>query len=336
MTWAWPFLLLAVPLVPLAAALIWELGRRRAREVAAFGQVRLAPASVGSPVRLRRRIIAAFYLAALMLLAVAMARPHSVVSLPVSEGTIILAFDVSASMAADDLQPTRLEAAKEVARDFVRRQPSSVVIGVVAFSDSGFSVQPPSNEPGTVLAAIDRLAPQRGTSLGRGILDSLQAIANSEADEAKGFYTNRSPEPSVEPSPVPAGSHTSAAIVLLTDGENNERPDPLEAAQAAADRGVRIYPIGIGSPEGATLKVEGFTIRSRLDPELLTQIAQVTGGEYYAADSRAELQAIYDELDPSLTLKPQATELTAFVAGFGLVLLVIGGLASLAWTGRLR
>ncbi len=335
MTFAWPFLLLAMPLVLAGAVILWLLDRRRSKRAAVFGHLRLAGSTPRRQVAVRRRIIAAFYLAGLLVLAFAMARPQSVVRLPVSEGTVILAFDVSGSMAADDLKPTRMEAAKTAAKDFVNRQPRSVVIGVIAFSDSGFSVQTPSNDQAAVLAAIDRLVPQRGTSLGRGILDSLQAIAVSESDEAAGFYSNRSAAPTVEPTPVPPGTHTSAAIVLLTDGENNERPDPIEAAQAAADRGIRIYPIGIGSPEGADIKVQGFTNHSQLDAEMLEQIAQVTGGQYYDAQSGAQLQAIYDELDPQVTLKLQSTELTSILAGFGLALLLIGALTSLAWTGRL-
>lgn len=335
MTFAWPILLLASPLVLVGAGLLWIAGRRRSRRVAAFGQLHLARAVPGSRIAARRRIIATFYLAGLLVLALAMARPTSMVRLPVAEGTVILAFDVSASMGADDLKPTRMEAAKAAAREFVNRQPRSVVIGVVAFSDSGFSVQSPSNDQAAVLAAIDRLAPQRGTSLGRGILDSLQAIALAEADEASGFYTNRTPPPAVKPTPMPPGTHTSAAIVLLTDGENNEQPDPIEAAQAAADRGIRIYPIGIGSPEGANITINGFTVHSQLDTDTLGEIAQVTGGQYYGAESGARLQAVYDELDPHITLKEQSTELTAILAGFGLTCLVLGALASLVWTGRL-
>jgi Ca-activated chloride channel family protein len=248
---------------------------------------------------------------------------------------VILAFDVSGSMAATDLQPNRLEAAKAAARDFVLRQPDSVVVGVVAFSDSGFSVQAPTNNPETALAAINRLQPQRGTSVGRGILDSLQAIAKALEDPAKGFYSNRVPDPRTSPTPLAPGTLSSASIVLLTDGENNQRPDPLAAARLAAELGVRIYPIGVGTEAGTTITVEGFTVRSRLDPELLAEIATLTGGEYFTADSRAELQAIYDEIDPGLTLKPQVTELTAMVGGLGLLLLVVGGLASLVWNGRL-
>jgi Ca-activated chloride channel family protein len=273
--------------------------------------------------------------AGLSILVLSLARPQSVIGVPRLEGIVLLAFDVSGSMAATDLAPTRMEAAKAAARAFVDRQPEGVVIGVVAFSDSGFSVQTPSSDPGTVLAAIDRLQPQKGTSLGRGILDSLQAIAVAEEDEAVGYYTNRSPTPTIAPTPLPPGSHSSAVIVLLTDGENNEQPDPIQAAKAAADRGVRIYPIGIGSPAGANLKIDGFTVHSQLDEATLKEVAQLTGGSYYAAQSTDELQRIYDELDPRLTFKSAPTEVTAILTGFGLILLVIGGLASLAWTGRI-
>jgi Ca-activated chloride channel family protein len=335
MSFAWPWLLLLLPLIPAGVGLLLVLDGRRVRSAAQFGHLRLGAAATAPFAALRRRIVAAFFLAGLATLVLAMARPQSVVSLPVSEGTVILAFDVSGSMSATDLKPTRLEAAKAAARDFVDRQPDSVVIGVVAFSESGFAVQAPTNNTDTVLAAINRLTPQRGTSVGRGIVDSLQAIAKSREDPAKGFYTNRSPDPSAEPTPLPAGAFKSASIVLLTDGENNERPEPLAAAKLAADLGVRIYPIGIGSPEGATITIEGFTVRSRLDPELLGQIAALTGGKYFAADSGDTLQAIYDEIDPELTLKPQTTELTAIVGGLGLLLVLVGGLSSLAWTGRL-
>ena len=184
-----------------------------------------------------------------------MARPQAVVSLPRQEGTVILAFDVSASMGATDLAPTRMEAAKAAAKDFVARQPSSITIGVVAFSDSGVSVQAPTNDQATVLSAIDRLAPQRGTSVAQGILASLKVIATapSGAVRQRLLHQRIAPRrrPSPTPTPVPAGIHAPAVIVLLSDGENNEIPDPLAAAQAAADQGVRIYTVGIGSAAGS-------------------------------------------------------------------------------------
>lgn len=336
MTFAWPILLLAVPLVPLGALALWSLGRRRAGRVAAFGSHSLSAAATGPRAALRRQIVAACYLVGLMLLTLALARPSSIVALPVSEGMVILAFDVSKSMAAPDLSPTRLEAARAAAKAFVARQPRTVVIGVVAFSDSGFAVQAPSNDAATVLAAIDRLTPQTGTSLGQGIQNALSAIALAESDQTRGFYTNRSPEPSPSLAPVPPGTHRSASIVLLTDGEDTQsRPDPLQAAQAAADRGIRIYTVGIGSDGGADVKVGDFTVHTALDSGLLARVAQVTGGQYFPAQSADQLASIYDSIDPRIEFKNQATELTAFVAAFGLVVLLLGGIASLAWTGRI-
>jgi Ca-activated chloride channel family protein len=270
----------------------------------------------------------------LILLVVALARPEGVVRIPKIESTVILSFDVSGSMAATDLDPSRMEAAKTAARAFVERQPSSVTIGVVAFSDSAFSIQAPTDDQAQVLAAIDRLAPERGTSLGQGILTSLATIAAADDDPATGYYTNRSPAPTVAPTPVPAGSHTSAVIVLLSDGENTVTPDPIEAAGAAADRGVRIFTVGIGSTAGTTIEVEGFKIHSQLDEAMLSEIADVTGGAYHAAADPAELTAIYEGIDTRLVVRPETMEVTALVAGLGLVILVIGAAASLLWLGR--
>ena len=195
----WPPMLLLVLAIPLGVARYLVLERRRRRRVAGFGP-RVGPGrgerdGPVAPGGLRRRIPAAFMLAGLTILVVALARPQSVVSVPRVEGTVILSFDVSGSMAADDLKPTRMEAAKAAARAFVERQPTSVLIGVVAFSDSGFSIQVPTDDQTLVLAAINRLAPERGTSIARGILTSLTTIAAADADPAAGYYTNRSPDP---------------------------------------------------------------------------------------------------------------------------------------------
>ncbi|HEX2698307.1 MAG TPA: VWA domain-containing protein, partial [Anaerolineales bacterium] len=256
--------------------------------------------------------------------------------------TVILAFDVSGSMAADDLKPTRLEAAKVAARDFIEHQPPSVQIGIVAFSDSGFSVQAPTNDQDAILASINRLTPQRGTALANGILVSLDTIAKSLDRGAQGetngepsHLSNLTPAPTLSPTPIPSSTYTSAVIVLLTDGENNERPDPLSAAQTAADRGVRIYTVGIGSPTGANLHINGFTIHTQLDADMLQQIAQVTGGTYYNAENEQELQSIYDNLNPQLVIKPEKMEVTSIFAGVSVLFFLVGGLFSLMWFNHL-
>jgi len=273
MQFLWPqflWLLLALPLLVGLYLLLLRRKKKLAVRYASLSIVREAMSTGSHP---RRHIPPALFLAGLTILLIGLARPQTLLSMPRVEGTVILAFDVSGSMAAEDMQPTRMEAAKAVARDFVQRQPPGVQIGVVAFSDSGFAVQAPTNEQGDILAAINRITPQRGTSVGQGILASLSTLA-ADAEQAPRRYSTLVPTPT----PVPAGSDTSSMIVLLTDGENNESPNPLAVAQAAADRGVRIYPLGIGSAAGTTLHVNGFTVHTQLDEATLQQIAQFTEG----------------------------------------------------------
>jgi Ca-activated chloride channel family protein len=339
MSFIWPPMLLSLALIPIGLLLYRFLESRRRRRLAAYGGSGLA---LGAARRsgFRSRVPAAFLLLGLVMMSVAMARPQAVVSLPRQEGTVVLAFDVSASMAATDLAPTRIAAAKVAAKDFVARQPSSITIGVVAFSDSGVSVQAPTNDQATVLAAIDRLAPQRGTSVAAGILASLKVIATAEAGPFSGdYYTNPTsgpaPTPTPTPTPVPAGVHAPAVIILLSDGENNENPDPAAAAKAAADKGVRIYTVGIGSATGTTVTVQGFQVFTQLDEATLQGISATTGGTYYAATDAQQLRSVYDNIDTQVVLQPQMTEITSLLAGMSLLLLFAGGLTSLLWLGRL-
>ncbi|MEO8229735.1 MAG: VWA domain-containing protein, partial [Chloroflexota bacterium] len=330
----WPAMLLSVALVPLGILLYRALERRRRRAMV-HGGLSLGVATVRRPLGIRARIPAILYVTGLIVLMVGLARPQADVNLPRAEGTVILAFDVSGSMAADDLKPTRMDAAKAATEAFVERQPPGVIVGVVAFSDAGLSVQAPTNDQAAVLAAIRRLTPERGTSLGGGILASLNTIAIAENGSTTDYYSNRSPAPTASPAPVPPGSHTSAVIVLLTDGENTQRPDPMAAAQAAADRGVRVYTVGIGSAAGATLDIDGFRVHTQLDAPTLERISEVTGASYYAAEDEQDLQQVYEDLDTRLVVKPQMIEVTALFAGAAVLLLTVGGLCSLAWLGRL-
>jgi len=334
MTFIWPAMLLVLAVIPVGWLLAAALDRRRRRRAAAPGGLGLA-AGLGLRSRRLRRIPAALFVAGFALMGVALARPQGVVSLPREEGTVILAFDVSGSMAAGDLKPTRMEAARAAARDFVEREPRSVVIGIVAFSDAGLAVQAPTNDQAAVLAAINRLAPERGTSLGQGITASLRTIALSESPPAENYYSNRSPAPTATPAPVPPGSHTSAVIVLLTDGENNETPDPATAAQAAADQGIRIFTVGLGSQAGTTLDLNGFQVHTQLNEPLLKQIADETAGTYFRAEDAQQLRSIYDNLATRLVVEPQKIEITSLFAGVSILLLAVGSVASLAWLGRL-
>ena len=337
MSFLWPAVLLLLLAIPVGVALYVTRERRRRRRIAAtIG--RLQPATraggEGRAATFRRRIPGALILAGLVVLIIGMARPQSVIGVPRFEGTVILAFDVSGSMAATDMDPTRMEAAKAAARTFVSSQPDSILVGVVAFSDTGFSMLVPTDDQAQVLSAIDRLGPERGTSIARGIVTSMMALAAAEQDPEAGFYTNKSPEPDPMPPVVAPGTFAPAAIVLLTDGENNQQPDPLEAARAAAERGIRIFPVGLGTEAGTTIEVEGFRVHSRLDEPSLRQIAEITDGAYYAAAAPEELAGIYDDIETRFVIRPEATEITSFMAGAGLLILMLGALGGLLWLGR--
>jgi Ca-activated chloride channel family protein len=333
MSFIWPAMLYTLLLIPLLALFYVRIQRRRRKFRAQFGDQWTQQAA--APPSWRRHIPAVFFSAGLTVLLLALARPEAVVSLPRVEGTVILAFDVSDSMAAGDIQPSRLEAAKAAAREFVDQQPISMQTGVIAFSDSGFSVQLPTNDQSAILAAINRLEPTRGTSLGTGILASLNTIANLNALPTPQYYSNVTPAPSPTPTPVPPGTYTSAAIVLLTDGENNLDPDPLAAARTAAERGVRIYTVGIGSPAGADLQVEGFMIHTTLDEGLLKKISSISGGSYYNAESAQDLLKVYRNLEEKLVIKPEKTEVTSLLVGAGIFILLLGSVFSLLWFGKL-
>jgi Ca-activated chloride channel homolog len=336
MSFIWPTMLFSLILIPLLVGIYILMQQRRKQLSANYGNLGFATGSKGRQPGIRRHIPAALFLVGLSILAVALARPQAVVALPKQEGTIILTFDVSGSMAADDIKPTRMEAAKAAARAFVNKQPLYVQTGVVAFSDNGLSVQVPTTDPGAVLAAIDRLAPQSGTSVAQGITASLNAITVANNGQLPGeVYSNLLQTPTPTPTPVPHGTYTSSVIILLSDGENNERPDPLQAAQAAADQGVRIYTVGIGSPSGTTVHINGFSLHTQLDEDTLKQISQITGGTYYNAQNAQDLLNIYNHLDTQLISKPEKTELTSLFAGASILLMLAGGLFSVFWFSRL-
>jgi Ca-activated chloride channel homolog len=337
MSFIWPTMLVLLLLIPIGVFLYIRLQKSRRKISASYGSLGMSQGTARAKLGARRHIPPSLFFTGLTILVIALARPQAVVRLPRVEGTVILAFDASGSMAADDMNPTRMEAAKAAARTFIERQPSTVKIGVVSFSDSGFSVQPPTNDQNAVLAAINRLSPQRGTSLGRGIQAAIQVIDRDHAGSQEGTQGNSDllPEPVVTPTAVPKGTYAPAVIVMLTDGENNQTPDPLIAANDAVNRGIRIYTVGIGSPGGATLQIEGFSVHTQLDEPLLQQIAQVTGGTYFNAENQQQLNEIYSTLNPELLLKPEKMEVTSIFAGASIFVMLVGGMFSMFWFSRL-
>ncbi|HET9601894.1 MAG TPA: VWA domain-containing protein [Acidimicrobiales bacterium] len=328
MSFIWPGMLALLLAAPLLVAAYLALVRRRAQRAAALAEQGFVPTTSA---RRRRRLLHvpfAFFLIGLVLLLVAFARPEMALSLPRQEGTVILTFDVSNSMRAEDLQPTRIDAAKAAARTFVEAQPETIEIGVVAFSDGGLVIQQPTSVRSEVLGAIERLAPLGATSLGHGIFTSLNAIAGEPITLDPAAL-----EADVENLDI--GYFGSAVVVLLSDGENTSNPDPMVVAELAAVAGVNVYPIGIGSTEGTVLEIDGFSVATRLDEDLLNGIATVTGGTYFHAEDAESLREIYDTIDLKLTSEAEKTEVTGAVTGISVLLLVVGGVLSLLWFGRL-
>ena len=334
MSFIWPTLLLMLLSVPLLVLFYIFLQGRRRRFAERYGSLGLVNDSAGSGIGLRRHIPATIFLAGITILLFSLSRPQATVSVPKIEGTVMLTFDVSGSMAAEDLQPTRMEAAKEAARQFVEQQPSGISIGVVVFSDGGISVQPPTDNREETLTTIDRLVPRRGTSIGNGILVALNTIAVDAGDPPILSSNDLSQDPAVAPVEAPQGWYPSAVIVLFTDGENNQDPDPALAAEVAADLGVRVYTIGVGTPGGTTIEVEGMTVHTSLDEAMLQFIAFETGGVYYNAGNENELDRIYSDLEPKLSIKPEELEMTSIFAGLGMIVFLIGGMLSLLWFGH--
>ena len=322
----WPWMLLSLLTVPVLVVAYRSQERRRA-----VRRVELAAAGLVAVERPRperaRHLVPLLMLAALTLLLVSLARPSATVAEPRREGTVMLAFDISTSMAAKDISPTRLDAAKAAARAFVEKQPSSIRLGVVAFGDSAVVSQQPSNDRREVLAAIDRLTPQGGTALGRGIAAGLSAIAGRTLaiDESGQDGANDDAD---------IGYYGSAAIVLLSDGENTTDPDPLEIADLASTAGVRIYPIGVGDPRGTVLEVDGFQVSTALDEAMLQDIATTTDGTYYAARDAGSLSRVYDSIDLAWTARTEAREVTSWFAAGAALLLLLGAVISVLRSGR--
>lgn len=332
MSFIWPSLLFLLLIIPLLLWFYFRAQRQRRAFAMNYGSLGVAGATTKAGVR--RHIPAFIFFLAIMILIVSVARPQANVKVPKLEGTVMLTFDVSASMSADDLKPTRMEAAKAAAREFIKNQPSYVAIGVVAFSDGGLQVQPPTTEHDKTLDTINRLTPQRGTSLGNGMLVALNSIAVNAGDPPFLKTSNLADPSAAQPAATPQGWYPSSAIVLLSDGENNQSPDPAQVADLAANLGVRVYTIGLGQPQGAVIKIEGFSIQTQLDEKTLKDISATTGGTYYSAANQDELSQIYHALKPKLFIHSEDIEVTAIFAGVGVLFSLLAGALSLLWFGR--
>jgi Ca-activated chloride channel family protein len=328
MTLGSPWMLLSFVVVPLLIVGYVGLVRRRTRRADRLAAEGLVPTTTSRRgLRRRRHIPFVLFASAIALVCFGLARPTMSLALPQREGTVILAFDVSNSMRADDLEPTRMQAAKAAATAFAERQPSTIRVGVVAFGDSAVTVLRPTNVTREVVAAIRRLTTSGGTSVGQGLFTSLSTIAGKPLLIDESALENEGAE-------VDIGFFGSSSIVLLSDGENTSRPDPLQLAEVASSAGVHVHTIGIGTPEGTVVEVEGFSVATALDEDLLTEIAEVTDGTYQRAGDAAALERIYESIDLKLERVERTHEVTALFAAAGGLLLALGSLLSIAWFGR--
>jgi Ca-activated chloride channel family protein len=347
MTFLWPELLWLLFAVPVLIGVYLLLLRRKKKRVLRYASLAIVRDATGAGQRVRQHIPPLLFLLALIALLVAIARPTATITLPSQHETIILAMDVSGSMRATDVAPSRIVAAQTAARAFVADQPASARIGVVSFAATASVVQPPTRNREDILAAIDRFQLQRGTAVGSGILVSLKTIfpdvefdlraSNPRDDGQRGGVPLDKAGASGKDAPkaVPPGSYTSAAIVLLSDGQTTTGPNPIEAARMAAERGVKVYTVGIGTANGEILGSEGWSMRVRLDEESLKTIADITHGEYFYASNSVDLKKVYESLNTRLSLETRQTEITALLAAAAAVVALFSAFLSVLWFNRI-
>ena len=313
MSFEWPFALLALLIVPAALAAYVVLDRRRSAQVARFTAPALFPNLVSrAPGRLRHLHVA-ILLIALAALAVGVARPHATISVPREEATVILALDVSRSMTATDVHPTRLAAARSAARRFLEQIPDSFRVGVVVFATRAQVTAPPTDDRKITLAALSNARPGEGTALGEAIdlaREAARSVPGERPDER-----------------VPA------SILLLSDGAQTQgRVTPVQAARRARAAGIPVFSIVLGTPEGIVERqlVGGFTERIRVPPEpqALRQVASTSGGQFFTAAGAEQLRKVYEDLGSRLGRRDKEAEVTVAFAGAGMALFLVAGALS--------
>lgn len=334
-----PMLLLLLLAAPALVALYFYVLSRKKRMALRYADIGMVKDAMGPGATFRRHLPAALLLVSIVLMLAAVAKPAAMITLPSQRSLVVLAMDVSGSMRAEDVEPNRMVAAQTAAKQFIKEQPSTTQIGIVAFAGAAALVQAPTLNRDDLVQAIDRFRMFRGTAIGSGILVSLQTIFPdaafdprfSESDFGRGRESQGSSldQPQESFKPVPPGSHDGAVIILLTDGRATVGPDPVEAARMAADRGVRIFTVGLGTPRGGGYRGMQF------DEESLKTIADVTKGKYFAADSGTALNEIYAALNSQLVMERKETEISALFAAVAALFAIAAAGLSLLWHSRI-
>ncbi|MDM0111455.1 VWA domain-containing protein [Variovorax sp. J22R133] len=344
MSFLWPqylWLLLALPVMP--AVYVWLLRRRGRAGVrySSLGVVRAAAAGR----HWRRHLPPALLLLACAGLLIAAARPVARVPLPWARSSIILAMDVSLSMRVTDVKPTRIAAAQEAAKLFLKELPKGIEVGLVTFAGSSHVAQRTTLDRESLAASIDAFQMQMGTAVGDAIVLSLAELFpdqgidvgdmtfGSSKPQARSLDDKAKPPPR-QITPVAPGSYDSAAIILLSDGRRTTGIDTLAAAKMAADRGVRIYVVGLGTVDGDAFFPEGMAIYMRLDEPTLREVARMTGGEYHHAGTAESLRSVYENLGSRVQVLTRETELSGLLALASALVAMVAATLSLIWFGR--
>jgi Ca-activated chloride channel family protein len=336
--------------VPPALILAYVWMQRRRKAALRYASLDLVRPAIGRMARWRRHVPPVLFLLAIALLCFGLARPQTRMTLPSVHQTVILAVDVSLSMSADDVAPNRLTAAQVAARAFIEDRPANLRVGLVAFGGNALVVQQPTSNREELLAAIDRFQLQRGTATGSALYAALATLlpdAGIDLAALEFKWENvrnmRDPsqfimkQPGMKPAdPVPPGSYDHGAIILMSDGKSTIGPAPLDAARAVAERGVRVYTVGFGTPEGAMVRGDGWALFVKLDEDTLKSIASITKGVYFQASTADELRQVYRDLNTKLVLERKDVELTFMFVAVSAVLLVAAAGLSLLWFGRTR
>lgn len=342
MNFLWPqylWLMLALPLLP--ALYLWLL-RRRGKPALRLSSLKIARQALSPP--WRRHIPPALLLLALFVLLFAVARPSAPLTLPWTRSTIMLAMDVSLSMRVSDVKPSRIVAAQEAARNFLHELPRNIEVGIVTFAGSAQVAQQPTFDRPSLISAIDAIQMQRHTAIGSAIVVCLAELfpdhgidlgeMNFGPRRKSGSLDARGKAPPKQITPVAPGSYDAAAIILLSDGRRTTGVDTLEAAKMAADRGVRIYVVGMGTPDGHASAGDGMAIYLQLDEPTLREVARMTGGEYFHAGTAEDLRSVYQNLGSRLQVRTRETELTSLVAMLAAMLIMAASTLSVLWFGR--
>jgi Ca-activated chloride channel family protein len=329
-----PVALLLLLLLPVGAFALRLLHRRRTRYAIAYTNVDLLAAVAGGRSSWRRYVPPLLLAGALALLVLGLARPQAMVNVPRDEATVVLVIDVSGSMRAEDVEPTRLAAAQAAASSFVDNLPPRFQVALVTFNEETQVLAQPTIDRASTLEALAAIEAEGGTAMGEAIARALAVIDPRRDDRAE-----NSPAPTPSPSPRPRDDRVSA-VLLLSDGYNTAGSvSPLEAAGRAADDETPVYTIALGTPDGIVELPDQFgrprLVRVPPDYETLERVADVTGAEYFAAPSDEQLQAVYDDLGHKIGYVKRPQEVTFAFAGIGALLLAAAAFASVVWRGRL-